>query len=274
MRFFTLVAAAGLVFGACPAPDRGVIGLHDVPALPPPSPQAHALCALPDSAPPPYIGQPAGFHTIDDRQWSLIDGLGWTLMWGHGVVVTDTTAPFEPPLAAEIDFPVGFVGGSAAGTLTYDFGSRRAVYASIWWKLSDPWQGHPSNSNKVAYLFTESRGSMAMIMYGTPGGPYELRVYPDWQGDWLRPNATHRAITLGAWHHIAWLVQYGATANPPSGVVRWWLDGALIGNYCDVKLPSAPLTELKLAPVWGGIEAVRKTEADFVRYGPIHISGR
>ncbi len=269
MRLVALLALTALGFEACPAADYN-------PAAPrsPADSLSGALCQRPAPSPAPYVGLPSGFQLIDHTIWSVLDGLGWRLMWGNATIVTDSTAPFVPPAAAEIDFPVGFVGGSAAGTLAYDFPATRDVYTSIWWKVSDPWQGHPSNSNKVEYLFTESHGSMAMIMYGTPGGPYELRVFPDWQGQWLRPNVTQKAVTLGTWHHIEWLVQYGATQNPPSGVVRWWMDGALLGNYCDVVLPSEPLMELKLAPVWGGIEAVQKTENDYVRYGPVTISTR
>ena len=258
---------------ACVAPDRGISGVRASPPTPlPPIAAADGLCAMPAPSAAPYAGLPSDYRVYDDQSWSAIDALGWAVQWGAAHVVVDTTAPFSPPLAAQIDFPIGFVGGAAAGTLTHDLPSTESVYTSVWWELSDPWQGHPSNSNKVEYLFTESQGSMAMIMYGVPGGPYELRVFPDWQGQWLRPNVTQRAVALGTWHHVEWLVQYGATQNPPSGTVRWWMDGELLGNYCDVKLPSVPLVALKLAPVWGGIESVGKTENDWVRYGPVRIA--
>lgn len=249
-------------------------GLWGCPGTNPPTEARGAppLCPLPARAPAPYVGQPARYAVVDDHDWAVIDTLGWQLLWGPATTVTDPSAPFSPPLAAQIVFPVGFVGGAAAATLSYDFAPSTGVYASMWWKISAPWQGHPSNSNKIAYLFTENSGSMSLMMYGTPGGPYELRVFPDWHGAWLVPNVSTPPVSLGAWHHLEWQVQYGPTADPPSGTVRWWMDGALVGNYCDVRLSGAPLMELKLAPVWGGAEPVQKTETDYVRYGPVHIS--
>ena len=148
------------------------------------------------------------------------------------------------------------------------------VYVGNWWKVSDPWQGHPSNSNKVQYLFSNGDGSMAMIMYGHPGGPYEMRVFPDWHGQWLTPNVANVPVTLGVWHQLEWLVEYGPTQDPPSGRVRWWMDGQLLGDWQNVRLSALPLAQYKVAPVWGGAEAVLKTELDYYWYDHTYVSGR
>ncbi|HVZ77795.1 MAG TPA: hypothetical protein VG818_07435 [Gemmatimonadaceae bacterium] len=221
-----------------------------------------------------WPNEPSGLATLDNQSWTTLGAPTWSLLWGPASVDTDLTAPFTPQVAARIDFPVGFVGSRAPATLEYDFPARRTVYVSAWWKVSAPWQGHPSSSNKVMYLFTGDSGSMAMIMYGPEQGPFMLRVFPDWQGEWLVPNASSQPVALGTWHHLEWFVQYGQTTDPPSGTVRWWMDGALVGNYCNVRLSSQPLVALKLAPVWGGAELVQKTEDDYMEYGPVHVAAR
>lgn len=219
----------------------------------------------------PWPNEPGALTPIIDQPWSQMGGL-WNLLWGVAHIASDPTAPGSPPNVLQIDFPIGFIGGSAPGTESIDFAATHEIYVGIWWMASDPWQGHVSNSNKIQYLFTPENGSMAMIMYGPPSGPFELRVFPDWHGAWLTPNVANVPVTLGSWHRIEWLVVYGPTSDPPSGIVRWWLDGVLLGDYSDVRLSSEPIFEYKVAPVWGGAEPVVKTENDFFRYDHVRIA--
>ena len=218
--------------------------------------------------------EPAGYTAISDQPWDLLSLTGWLLQFGTAIIGGDATAPLSPPNVLTIIYPIGFVGGSAPGTEYLTLPMLHQVYVGTWWKASDPWQGHPSNSNKVQYLFSNGDGSMAMIMYGHPGGPYEMRVFPDWHGQWLTPNVANVPVTLGVWHQIEWLVEYGPTQDPPSGRVRWWMDGQLLGDWQNVRLSSLPLAAYKVAPVWGGAEAVVKTELDYFQYDHTYVSGR
>lgn len=243
----------------------------------------HAFAETPDCTGATNVRQvwpnePKAFPLIADQPWNHPAGKAESRQWesqfgGVSRIVREQNLPFSPPCALRIDFPVGHPGGYAPGTLEVALGTRRQVYVGMWWKASDPWQGHPSNSNKIAYLFTDGFGSMAMFMYGSPGGPYDLRVYPDWHGDWLTPNVNRTPITLGEWHRLEWLVAYGPTTDPPTGIVRFWMDGELIGDYGNVKLVDKPLAYFKIAPVWGGLEYA-KTQHDYYLYDHVHVSGR
>ena len=221
-----------------------------------------------------WPNEPPGFVPVSDQPWDLLTLSGWLLQFGTAVIGPDLAAPHSPPNVLTILFPIGFVGGAAPGTETLALPLLHQVYVGTWWKASDPWQGHPSNSNKVQYLFSNGDGSMAMIMYGHPGGPYELRVFPDWHGQWLTPNVAKVPVTLGVWHQIEWLVEYGPTQDPPSGRVRWWMDGQLLGDWQNVRLSALPLAQYKVAPVWGGAETVVKTELDYFWYDHTYVSGR
>lgn len=218
--------------------------------------------------------EPAGLTRISDQPWDALSLTGWILQFGTALIGLDPAAPRSPPNVLTIIYPIGFVGGSAPGTEMLPLPMLHQVFVGTWWKVSDPWQGHPSNSNKVQYLFSNGDGSMAMIMYGHPGGPYEMRVFPDWHGAWLTPNVANIPVTLGQWHQIEWLVEYGPTQDPPSGRVRWWMDGQLLGDWSNVRLSSLPLAAYKVAPVWGGAEPELKTEIDYYWYDHTYISGR
>ena len=208
-----------------------------------------------------------------DQSWDRLGGQ-WKLLWGTARIDSMPNAPGSPPSVLRIDFPAGFIGGSAPGTEAITFRSSRTVYAGFWWMASDPWDGHPSNSNKLAYIFAEPHGSMSLMMYGTPGGPYELRVFPDWHGEWLRPNIAEIPVTLGVWHRIEWLVIEGSPGDPAGGIVRWWLDGTLVGSHTGVRLAEGPMTEFRLAPVWGGAEPVPKRTSDHFFFDHTRLSVR
>lgn len=263
------VDAAGLVTGVTPgtatitAASLGTIGAAFVTVIPPGG--------------GPWPNEPSRFTVISDQPWQSPTSLGWYLDFGvPALIVSDPTAPLSPPDVLQITYPIGFVGGSAPTTLDHSLGGVRQLYVGLWWKPSDPWQGNPSSSNKIQYAFTGNNGSITMTMYGSPGGPYELRVYPQFSTSpltWLVPNVNHIPVTLGAWHKIEWLMVYNTTSNPPNGICRWWLDGQLIGDYYDVNYPPGALTDYKLAPVWGGVGGT-KIETDHYWFDHVHLSGR
>lgn len=229
-------------------------------------------------APPPgsWPNEPSGYQLISDQPFDVLNLTNWVLQFGTAVVIPDPSAPFSPPDVLEIVYPIGFAGGEAPGTMQLTFPQAvRSVYAGIWWKASNPWQGQDANVNKIQYIFSQSSGSMFMALYGQPSGPFELRVFPQFSTsdlNWLTPNVSNVAVSMGEWHRIEWLVTEGPTQSPPSGIVQWWLDGKLIGSYNNVPLPPDAFQYYKVAPVWGGVGDVKR-ELDFFEYDHVHVSG-
>src|SRR5881409_1257220 len=217
--------------------------------------------------------EPSGASVIGDQGFnSLTTGDGWTIAdntSGLGSVVSDGTAPFSPTAVLQYLYPVGFTGGTGPAAEWHGLPGLSQVFVGMWWKVSNPWQGHASNVNKIAFLFPGSGGDMYIAMYGTPGGPYELKVIPQFPGlpsNWLEPNVAHVPVQLGTWHRIEWLINYNG------GVVQWWLDGQLIGSYTGVPFPSGAMTEFKMSSTWGGI-GDSKSETDYYWFDHAHVSG-
>jgi uncharacterized protein YjdB len=229
-------------------------------------------------APPPPTGggwphEPAGAAAVSDNPFSSLTASGWGIYYntnGYVTIGTDASAPYSPSSVIQFLYPVGFTAGVSPGMEMAGLGGQKRLYVGAWWKVSSPWQGNPTNVNKIQYVFTNSMGSMFMAMYGPPGGPYELRVFPQFstsQDVWLTPNVNNVPVTLGTWHQLEWAIDYSGA----SGHVSWWMDGTLIGDYANVPFPSEGLAEYHLAPVWGGTSGV-KTETDYYWYDHIHIS--
>lgn len=239
---------------------------------------AAALAAGAAQRPAAWPNEPPGFRVISEQPFDELPSLGWRLVWndrGYTRTAADSGAPHSPPGMAEFRYPPGFQGGIAPGTAERSLPRVRTLYVGMWWRASSPWQGHNSNVNKIQFLFPHGGGDIAMVMYGPPGGPYELRVipqFPDLPSEWLVPNAGSVPVTLGQWHRIEWLISYGGTGDP-TGIVRWWLDGRLVGSYFNVPFPRGELDVYKISPTWGGMGDV-KTERDHFQYDHVRISGR
>jgi hypothetical protein len=237
----------------------------------------HATATLNVSAtqPPPtgnWPNAPSSYPLLSDQPFDGMNTLGWGMVFNSGAsVVQDATAPASPSNVLQFMYPAGMAGGTAPGTEYFELNGATHFYSGIWWKPSNPWQGHDSNINKIQFLFMgNSQGDMALEMYGSPGGPYHIQICMQFlSGDtrcWLTPNVNNVAVTLGKWHQIEWLV------DEPSSTIKWWLDGQLIGSYSDVVFPSGGLAEYKISPTWGGVGDL-KAETDYYWFDHIVVRG-
>lgn len=226
------------------------------------------------AAVPVWPHEPPAFRIVMDAAFLTAAPQGWTLEYneqGLAAPVDAIDAPWSPPGVMQFTYPRGRAGGEAPATLWAGLPHAEAVYVGMWWRANADWDGHPSNVNKLQYLFTNSQGSVFLALYGPPGGPYELRVFPQFvtSGDtWLRPNVTATPVDLAAWHRIEWLVEYTA---PGVGRVRWWLDDVLQGDHAGLPFPGQRLIEYKLSPVWGGVGGTKRS-TDYFWYDHIRLS--
>ena len=166
--------------------------------------------------------------------------------------------------------------GAAPATQYYPLNTKE-VFIGMWWKPSNPWQGDASNVNKIQFLQV-LHSSVFMAMYGPKGGPYELRSDVQWpeQGTaWLTPNVNSGVVTLGQWHRLEWYLKYESSYGAGDGIVRWWMDGVLIGNYTNIKYPyDNGFVEYQISPTWGGNTGDTKREQDFYRFDHSYLSRR
>jgi len=221
--------------------------------------------------------EPPGLSTLTDRVWTELTGGQWDRRDpGTDRIVQDSNVQDTTDAVLEYVYPAGFAGGRAPATQFYPLHQVRELFVGLQWKVSDPWQGHATHVNKIHFMYTGS-ADVAMVMHGPPGGPYEVRVLPQWPahtGGWLRPNVTAAPLTLGVWHRIEWYLKYESQPGAADGIIRWWIDDALAGDYAQVRFPEdAGFVEYQISPTWGGVGDT-KTETDYYRFHRSYISGR
>ena len=237
---------------------------------------AVTVTALP---PPPPAGtwpnEPAGWTVVTDYDMHALNDGGWLNVYPQDVVngkisiAVDPAAPFSPPSVWQVMYPIGMASGSAPATVYYDAAYGQELYMGFWWKPSNPWQdADASGVSKIAFLFAQGgHGQMYIMMYGI-GSPRRLVVETEFPGDNrnLYPNVNNPDPTLGVWHRIEIYARYSG------GIVKWWMDGALVGSYTGVTFPSdAGFSTMEFSPTFGG-NGSPKTENDYFWYDHVHIS--
>jgi hypothetical protein len=215
-----------------------------------------------------WTHRPPGFTVWAEWPLDALRGEGWEVNnpHGHAEVVAVADAPASPPSVGRWRYPAGFAGGEAPANLYRGLPPAfHEGFVGVWWKASDPWQGHQSHVNKIFFLLGGACGNLVPVMYGPPGGPYELRVAPEWGADWrwLTPNAAPAPVALGRWHSLELYFRYHR-GDAADGIVRFWLDGALVGDHVNVRFPEPGcFREFQFAPTWGGVGDVKRQADDF-----------
>lgn len=235
--------------------------------------------AVPTPAPAAWPDEPEGLTVMTDQPWDELSSLGW----GHvdrtstSHIATDAMAPMSPVNVLECIYPEGFAGGYSPAADYYSFYQLpevRDLFVGLWFKVSDPWQGSGNGFNALSYLSLDGGGMIAVPMYGPSTGPFDIRVVEKWSGgSMLAPNVATGRVTLGAWHRLELRLRYESTPGAGDGVVSWWLDGALVGEYRNRSFPvGTGFLSYNIAPTWGAV-GESKTEADYLRIDHTFISG-
>ncbi|HKV72843.1 MAG TPA: hypothetical protein VJN62_16445 [Gemmatimonadales bacterium] len=220
-----------------------------------------------------------GFDTTLGSGLSILPAGGeWTIYNPNGNAsqgTTATDAPLSPPNIGQFSYPVGFQSGTSPAVLSLESGQNKEVFVGAWWKSSSPWHD-PDGANTVI-LSLETGASVDQTIYlelsatgSTP--PHRLDVLTQFPGTSLRlaPNTTVSDVSLGSWHRLEMYVKYSTTPTSNDGIIRWWLDGVLQGDYVDQNMPAdAGVVGYRVQPARIGGDT--STEQDYFWYDQIHV---
>lgn len=211
---------------------------------------------------------------------SLSAPTGWAGYPGTHAVANFSDADFSGGKCFNFPFPVGTAGGSVDNNYyTHTFPGE--IWMTAEFKISSPWQNHPSNSQKMFWFFCNSAGDMLIgWSVRTIGGAQQVGLHwtnefgfsPDNAARWL-PNIQDDAVTLGVKHSLKIHWKFGTGSGTQDSLVEWWLDGTKQASYTSMQFPalaSAPFIDFNNQPYWGGFGS-SKTENDYVRTSNIKM---
>ncbi|HYU00593.1 MAG TPA: hypothetical protein VEK85_09470, partial [Gemmatimonadales bacterium] len=76
----------------------------------------------------------------------------------------------------------------------------------------------------------------------------------------------------GQWHRIEIYVKYSTGSNA-DGMVKWWVDGQLNGQYTNLKMvQDGGFNRVSFSPTYGGAGGDAKSQADYFWFDHTHLS--
>lgn len=220
----------------------------------------------------------SGFPTSD----------GWEKS-GNAIAYSDATAPVSPTdQVARLTYSLDFPPGSSPGALYYQTIDKTWIhgeyYVRSYFRFSAGWTNQATGTklwypqSSVAspfFLFAGADSKLWCYVQNTVDGdrnPGDGGVYN------LAPNVntSSSVVTLGDWHKFEHYFKPSSASGVADGIIRWWLDGVLIGDYTDIKwIDSEFVWEVwRWEPVWGGTGGPNVDHEQYLDIDGTYISVR
>jgi Bacterial Ig domain len=222
--------------------------------------------------------EPSGFVPTEETGWESGTLGNWYRIFQSVdkpiTVKSIANSPLGESKALEIGYQAGHVGGGGT-ELRYDIPAalrRNEIFVGYHVQVNSQWQGHTSAINKMLYLHDggDSFSAMWYEMFGSGSSPLGLYVVNQSGGTpaGIHENLTPVTFARGQWHKVEIYQKQGAANN---GIVRVWVNGVLAINRSDVDTKAAPIDNLTISGIWGGV-GDSKDQADYMRFDRIRIS--
>lgn len=221
-----------------------------------------------------WPNEPAGSNLLTDYPFDAVQGNGWIAQYPFGGrIVSDPTAPHSPSNVMEYSRPVNSIGNTSC--TRYELNGGKELYIGIWWKPSNPFVGWSNLHNKIFFLWFANGDCFYFSMSGDQrGGPYRTawnlnlglsqghlgNGWGDDPGTWnLYGNINSATVALGQWHRVEVYAKVGSGPTARDGILRWWLDGKLVGTYDQVNFPASTWKTVQFTASWDAPDPTQAT---------------
>ena len=206
-----------------------------------------------------WPNDPPTFTTVTDQPWNLLSGNGWNFLRRTASkdpnIAVDAATPLSPSNMLRMVFTTDMQQDTEPSVHWHGLSGIKEVYTGWWMKLSPNWTCSPAGCGKVTFLFTNGSGQVYTGVYHSAAGggpPYRIAANTEWapygQHIWY-PNVTTTPVSPGEWHRIEFYYKWETTPGVSGdGIIRWWVDGTLNGNYTNVHYPAGSFIEFQYAP--------------------------
>lgn len=227
-----------------------------------------ALCAVLIVSSPAlavtWPNEPAGSTPLMDCDFTGAPGTCGILdVYNSTFRDSDTTAPISPPGVSRSTI---FAGNNSGGSqLEYAASSSRPeIYVGLMWRTNPQFQGRQvgnktffigGNGGSGVFLFGNSalvNGQAPLIFDHNTGTLDNSHVCAADLGLFCYPNVNSGIVTVGQWTKIEAYMRDSTTKTSRDGIVRWWINGVLAGNYTNLNLWAVGLNTWKWTETWDG----------------------
>lgn len=221
-----------------------------------------------------WPNEPAGATVLSDVDWSTCPSGSWQQGTApcNWAVVSDPSAPVSP--TGVIESKLEMNSPSLGVDPFFHFPTKRVLYIGHKWKISDPFYSPASHClNKLFFAWTEMQHIGQFVFYlvcpdyaTSPYGPHQFIVqlempsqnnchlengWGDCPGSYnLYPNKSNGYLVPGQWHTLEVCMEANIQEGDQTGVLKWWLDGNIVGDYKNVNTTWIGWDEVNITPAW------------------------
>jgi hypothetical protein len=147
------------------------------------------------------------------------------------------------------------------------------MFVGLAWRTNAQFEGRNGGSNKMffmrgpggsglangtnaCFLFNNStlvNGSGTMILAPNTGGLTNQAITGSTDpGALIWPNVSSGSLTRGVWYKLEAYIKKSTTVSSADGILRWWINGVLVGNYTNFNYPGG-MNEWVWSEAWDGV---------------------
>lgn len=216
-----------------------------------------------------WPNEPAGSSVIYDCAFSNnVCNLVKDYSTQTDIFINDPAGPLSPGGALDSAMYANSYTGNGAWHL--GLGGAKEIFFGTYWRTNSDFEGMCNNSNKLFFFRRPEVDNSLLGWYGTPGTnaktlwwvnqtAYSNARVPGWWGDpsglsgGFFPNVGNGNVAPGSpWQKIELYLKSSSGAQSFDGIIRWWLNGVMIGNITGVNQSPGGFTEFNLNHAWDG----------------------
>jgi hypothetical protein len=190
-----------------------------------------------------------------DQLWDRLTGNRWSYLKRSSskdaAIVVDATAPFSPPNVLRIVFTPQLETNRDPSVHWIGLPSVSEVYATWWIKLSANWTASPAGGGKMTFLWPPQGNGVIYSAIGGSQPPHRIHIATTWPAygyKFWEPNVSTTDVYYDRWYRIEWYVKWETSPGTADGIIRWWVNTTLNGDYTNVRFPACCLSQFEFAP--------------------------
>jgi uncharacterized protein YjdB len=239
-----------------------------------------------------YPNQPDGFVMVTEHRGDPWPSDWWLYNPSNGIsVIQDGTAPNPSMGTIRYTYLEGHLGGRGVGTMGHGSGNVgsssnmkvngqpvRELYVRFWIKYSAGWQQPDANVSKMFYTYQKTDEARNVLHADLTGAdhPFGTKVTSEVSGqvENLQPNIQAVRLQADRWYLYELYSRTASGEGVRDGIVRFWVDGSLVGEHVNIRRSHESFTELHWNPVWGGNSETPVLQTQHIFFNGIYASGR
>lgn len=184
-------------------------------------------------------------------------------VYGSSLSASDVSAPKSPSSCIKSRMEAGNNYGGMQ--LNYVFNTYTDMFVGLGWRTNAGFEGRQVGNKMFfmrgpgcngVFLFGNSNlvaGSHKMLFSFNTAGIENSHITGSTDpGVPLFPNVSAGTLTVGTWFVLEAYIKKSTTNTSRDGIVRWWINGVLVGNYTNTNYAGAGLNEWVWSETWDG----------------------